>query len=57
MLSFARERLNDVAGNRAESVHMLMDFRANRKRLEQQSLEFDAELPTEISAAENTEIG
>ena len=57
MLSFARERLNDVAGDRAESVHMLMDFRANRKRLEQQSLEFDLENPTEISTSENTEIG
>ena len=57
MLSFARGRLNDVAGERAESVHMLMDFRANRKRLEQQSLEFDVEHPSEISTAENTEIG
>lgn len=38
MLSFARQRLNEVAGDRASSVHMLMDFRTNRLRLEQQTL-------------------
>jgi ribonuclease Z len=42
LLSFARERLAAVAGDRPEdSVHLLMDFKANRKRLEQQSLQFD----------------
>ena len=57
MLSFARERLNDVAGDRADSVHLLMDFRANRKRLEQQSLEFDVDHSAEVSTQENTETG
>ncbi len=56
MLSFARERLNDVAGSRADSVHMLMDFRANRKRLELQSLEFDSGEHSDVSS-ENNEIG
>lgn len=58
LLSLARERLNDVAGSRpADSVHMLMDFRANRKRLEAQALEFDEVPATEVSSGENTEIG
>lgn len=42
LLSFARERLAAVVGDRADdSVHLLMDFKTNRKRLEQQSLQFD----------------
>jgi len=42
LLSYARERLAAVSGDRAEdSVHLLMDFKTNRKRLEQQSLQFD----------------
>jgi len=59
MLSFARQRLNDVAGPRADAIHLLMDFRTNRKRLEQQALEFDNVVATDISSseqAENTEI-
>lgn len=60
LLSHARERLNDVAAGRpVDSVHMLMDFRANRKRLEAQAAEFDV-VPVvdgamgEVSSGENT---
>ncbi len=56
LLSLARERLNDVAGSRpVDSVHMLMDFRTNRKRLEAQALEFDEVSASEVSSGENTE--
>lgn len=41
MLSFARQRLDDVAGEKAGRVHMLMDHRTNRMRLEHQ-VELDA---------------
>ncbi len=52
LLSFARERLAAVVGDRAEdSVHLLMDFKTNRKRLEQQSLQFDSV----VGDAESTE--
>lgn len=52
LLSFARERLAAVVGDRADdSVHLLMDFKTNRKRLEQQSLQFD---PV-VGDAESTE--
>ncbi|MSR69656.1 MAG: MBL fold metallo-hydrolase [Phycisphaerales bacterium] len=56
LLALAREKLNDVAGSRgADSVHMLMDFRANRKRLEAQAIEFDEVPTTEVSSGEITE--
>ena len=57
MLSFARERLDEVAGSRASSVHLLMDFRSNRKRLEHQALDFDEVPAPEVSSAEISEIG
>ncbi len=56
MLSFAREQLCRVAGDRAENVHLLMDFRANRKRLEIQSADFDQTEPSD-TAPESSEIG
>ena len=37
-LQFARERLNEVLGSHMDRVHILMDHRANRLRLEQQVL-------------------
>jgi len=37
MLSFARQRLDEVAGEKAGRVHMLMDHRTNRMRLEHQA--------------------
>ena len=57
MLSFVRERLDDVAGSRADSVHLLMDFRSNRKRLEQQSLEFNTVVDPQVFSIEKEEIG
>lgn len=56
MLSFAREQLCRVAGDRAENVHLLMDFRANRKRLEIQSADFDQTEPSD-TAPESSVIG
>lgn len=55
MLSFARQRLNEVAGARADAVHLLMDFRTNRKRLEQQALQFDDGATTDIPSSEHAE--
>ena len=37
-LQFARERLNEVLGSHMDRVHILMDHRTNRQRLEQQVL-------------------
>lgn len=56
MLAFARQRLDEVAGERAGSVHMLMDFRTNRLRLEQQSLEFDQPQESQPTPPDATEI-
>lgn len=56
MLSFARQQLDDVAGSRASSVHLLMDFRTNRLRLEQQSLEFDDTHTTREAPPDSTEL-
>ena len=58
LLAHARERLNVVAGTRpSDSVHLLMDFRANRKRLEAQALEFDEVPVGDVSTGENSEHG
>jgi len=55
LLSYAREQLAAVSGDRAEdSVHLLMDFKTNRKRLEQQSLLFDP-VGSDGGEAERTE--
>ncbi len=55
MLSYARQRLDEVAGERASRVHMLMDFRTNRLRLEKQTADEQAAAPTEISVGETTD--
>ncbi len=53
MLSYARQRLNEVAGERAPHVHILMDFRTNRARLEQQVADEAGESAGQLS--ESTE--
>lgn len=55
MLSFARQRIDEVAGDRASSVHMLMDFRTNRARLEQQTAAEQIVEPPEIAPSETIE--
>ena len=51
MLSFARQRLDEVAGEKAGRVHMLMDHRTNRMRLEHQA-ELEASAANAGNAAE-----
>lgn len=55
MLSYARLRLDEVAGERAPSVHMLMDFRTNRLRLERQAADEQAVEPSDLATSETTE--